>query len=405
MDFQNILFNALNELLSPTTAAFALAAMGLSVHFGYTGLLNFGQAGYLLVGSYGFAIATINGWPFFAAIGVTVFLSLVLTVVLGIPTLRLRADYLAIVTISSAEILRYAVTTIGLASVTGGSEGLLGYKGGFASMNPEYKGMGTTCVVVYITNSNKLYYGHVGDSRLYLHNKQGLRCITKDHSFVQYLVDIGDIKESEMESHPSKNQILRALGIDEVVKPEVCPEPLNPQSGDTFLLCSDGLNGMVKNQEIGRIMESIGRGSSLESVSDKLIQAALDGGGKDNVTVGLISLYGEESDQTLQLSSPKSGRFSKKSMILYITIGVILLGLLFGGYNYFKKTDEENPTSKTGVNKEENKDVGEDNSGNDTTSGEGGLNNSETDNSVQSEISTHNQNTDTTSKKINEPNE
>jgi branched-chain amino acid transport system permease protein len=136
MDFQNILFNALNELLSPTTAAFALAAMGLSVHFGYTGLLNFGQAGYLLVGSYGFAIATINGWPFFAAIGVTVFLSLVLTLVLGIPTLRLRADYLAIVTISSAEILRYAVTTTGMASLTGGSEGLLGYKGGFASMNP-----------------------------------------------------------------------------------------------------------------------------------------------------------------------------------------------------------------------------------------------------------------------------
>jgi branched-chain amino acid transport system permease protein len=152
MDFQNILFNALNELLSPTTAAFALAAMGLSVHFGYTGLLNFGQAGYLLVGSYGFAIATINGWPFFAAIGVTVFLSLVLTVVLGIPTLRLRADYLAIVTISSAEILRYSVTTIGLASVTGGSEGLLGYKGGFASMNPIPEGtynLGTLIINEY----------------------------------------------------------------------------------------------------------------------------------------------------------------------------------------------------------------------------------------------------------------
>jgi branched-chain amino acid transport system permease protein len=105
-----------------------------------------------LVGSYGFAIATINGWPFFAAIGVTVFLSLVLTVVLGIPTLRLRADYLAIVTISSAEILRYSVTTIGLASVTGGSEGLLGYKGGFASMNPIPEGtynLGTLIINEY----------------------------------------------------------------------------------------------------------------------------------------------------------------------------------------------------------------------------------------------------------------
>ena len=136
MDFQNILFNAINEILSPTTAAYALAAMGLSVHFGYTGLLNFGQAAYLLVGSYGFAVATINGWSFFAALGVTVALSLVLTVILGIPTLRLRADYLAIVTISAAEILRYIVTTTGMSEITGASEGLSGFKGTFSDLNP-----------------------------------------------------------------------------------------------------------------------------------------------------------------------------------------------------------------------------------------------------------------------------
>lgn len=136
MDFQSILFNAINEILSPTTAAYALAAMGLAVHFGYTGLLNFGQAAYMLVGSYGFAIATINGWPFFAAVSVSLVLSLILTVVLGIPTLRLRADYLAIVTIGAAEILRYVVTTTGMTNVTGGAEGISGFKGTFEALNP-----------------------------------------------------------------------------------------------------------------------------------------------------------------------------------------------------------------------------------------------------------------------------
>jgi branched-chain amino acid transport system permease protein len=136
MDFQNILFNALNEILSPTTAAYALAAMGLAVHFGYTGLLNFGQAAYMLVGSYSFAIATISGWPFFGSLALAVVLSLVLTVILGIPTLRLRADYLAIVTIGAAEILRYIVTTTGMSEVTGASEGLSGFKGTFEQLNP-----------------------------------------------------------------------------------------------------------------------------------------------------------------------------------------------------------------------------------------------------------------------------
>jgi neutral amino acid transport system permease protein len=160
MDFQNILFNAINEILSPTTAAYALAAMGLAVHFGYTGLLNFGQAAYLLVGSYGFAIATINGWPFFAALAVTVVLSLILTVILGIPTLRLRADYLAIVTISAAEILRYIVTTTGMVNITGGSEGLSGFKGTFEDMNPIPQG--TYNIGTLVINEYDLWLRIVG---------------------------------------------------------------------------------------------------------------------------------------------------------------------------------------------------------------------------------------------------
>jgi branched-chain amino acid transport system permease protein len=160
MDFQNIIFGAINEILSPTTAAYALAAMGLSVHFGYTGLLNFGQAAYLLVGAYGFAIATINGWSFSAALGVAVTLSLILTMILGIPTLRLRADYLAIVTISAAEILRYIATTTGMVNITGGAEGLSGFKGTFAEMNPIPKG--TYNIGTLVINEYDLWLRIVG---------------------------------------------------------------------------------------------------------------------------------------------------------------------------------------------------------------------------------------------------
>ena len=136
MDFGLILINAIGEIISPTTAAFALAAIGLSVHFGYTGLLNFGQAGYMLVGAYGFALPSLAGWPIWSAFLITIVMSLLLSVILGVPTLRLRADYLAIVTISSAEILRFVVSSTSLTDFTGGQQGLNGFNRAFAGINP-----------------------------------------------------------------------------------------------------------------------------------------------------------------------------------------------------------------------------------------------------------------------------
>lgn len=137
MDFGNILINAFGELISPTTAAYALAALGLAVHFGYSGLLNFGQAGFMAVGAYGYAISTLTfNAPLPVAVLVAVLASVVFAIVLGIPTLRLRADYLAIVTIAAAEIIRYIVTTNGLTDVTGSANGLAAFEGGFFGLNP-----------------------------------------------------------------------------------------------------------------------------------------------------------------------------------------------------------------------------------------------------------------------------
>ena len=137
IDWIAILSNASQQLISPTTAAYALAALGLAIHFGYTGLLNFGQAGFMAIGAYGYAISTLSfGFPVWAAVLTGIGASVVFALILGIPTLRLRADYLAIVTIAAAEILRLIFTTNTFEEVTGSASGLQGYKGGFAALNP-----------------------------------------------------------------------------------------------------------------------------------------------------------------------------------------------------------------------------------------------------------------------------
>src|SRR5687768_12673896 len=111
MDFADVFFRAVRASIGVEAAAYALAAAGLNVHFGYTGLLNFGQVGFMLVGAYGTAITVDQGGPLWLGILVGLGSAVVLALLLGLPTLRLRADYLAIVTIAVAEILRLVVRT------------------------------------------------------------------------------------------------------------------------------------------------------------------------------------------------------------------------------------------------------------------------------------------------------
>ena len=132
-----IFSNAVNALFDPMTAAYAIAAIGIALHFGFTGLLNFGQASFMAVGAYGFAIATLSfHMEFWGAIAVSVGLSVLLAFLLGIPTLRLRSDYLAIVTIAASEMLRYLVSTTSAQPLTGGPQGLNGYSSEFYGLNP-----------------------------------------------------------------------------------------------------------------------------------------------------------------------------------------------------------------------------------------------------------------------------
>ena len=111
--------------LGPTAIVYCLAAIGLNVHFGYTGLLNFGQAGFMAVAGYALASSVATwGLSFWLGIVIGLLLTVVLALLLGVPTLRLRADYLAIVTIAAAEIIRLVVGSVTLLEYFGGLDGL-----------------------------------------------------------------------------------------------------------------------------------------------------------------------------------------------------------------------------------------------------------------------------------------
>jgi neutral amino acid transport system permease protein len=143
MDWTFIFQQAISAGIGVNAIIFALAAIGLNMHFGYTGLLNFGQAGFLAVGAYTVAVLVVNFdvsiWlAFLAGIGSAV----VLALLLGIPTLRLRADYLAIVTIATAEIIRQVARSVSLREYFGGSDGITGKFGkDFFDLNPFPNGL------------------------------------------------------------------------------------------------------------------------------------------------------------------------------------------------------------------------------------------------------------------------
>lgn len=133
---------AFSAALGPGAIVLALASIGLNIHFGYTGLLNFGQAGFMAVAAYGLAVTVSTyGHNFWLGIAMALLMPVLLAIVLGYPTLRLRADYLAIATIATAEILRLVFGAVETKDVFGGSNGLTGYSTTFQSLNPYGSGL------------------------------------------------------------------------------------------------------------------------------------------------------------------------------------------------------------------------------------------------------------------------
>ena len=145
----------------------------------------------------------------------------------------------------------------------------------------ELEGMGTTLEVCLIYN-NKAYIGHVGDSRIYRIRNDVIRKLTKDHSYVQQLVEDKKITREEAKTHPKKNMLTRALGCTPYVEPDL--RARNFEKGDIFIICSDGLTNMVEEKRIYELIRQ-----DINKAADELIKEANEAGGYDNITVIIIN--------------------------------------------------------------------------------------------------------------------
>ncbi len=150
-----------------------------------------------------------------------------------------------------------------------------------AQQDGEYKGMGTTVVAALVVD-NLAHIVHVGDSRAYLSSSDGLERLTIDHSVVQTLINKGEISEDEAKSHPKKNIITRAVGVEETVFCDynIAIKPEN----NVVLICTDGLTNYVSENEISTIINT----SDREKCADLLVDRANDAGGGDNITAVLF---------------------------------------------------------------------------------------------------------------------
>ena len=205
-----------------------------------------------------------------------------------------------------------------------------------AQNNAEMRGMGTT-VVVLLIQKDEIYVGHVGDSRIYLLSSGQLIQLTKDHSYVQTLVDQGIISRHEMEKHPRKNELTNAIGIYPQVKPTISQTSIQAKQGDTFLLCTDGLNGMISDDEIRAILKS-GKKFDLQSI--QLVNQAKLAGGLDNVTVTIIGILKSSFTQTrlngMDFYASAGNHKNKKSLFsqlwFQLVVAAVIPLLFFMGY-------------------------------------------------------------------------
>lgn len=145
-----------------------------------------------------------------------------------------------------------------------------------------YKGMGTTCTVLVVAGQH-VYFAHAGDSRAYIFKDNKITQITEDHTYVQQLVNNGDITAAEADVHPQRNVLINAMGTKPTFRVDTGRATLTFNENDKLLLCSDGLYDYMSDAELAEAMQK----NSLQEIADYLIAEAKRRGGKDNITVAL----------------------------------------------------------------------------------------------------------------------
>jgi len=213
------------------------------------------------------------------------------------------------------------------------------------AQEPELEGMGATCVMLIIKDG-VVYYGWVGDSRIYYISNHTIRQISRDQSYVQSLVDSGQITQAEAAHHPQKNEITNALGLQGMTPPMLCQMPITPEPGSVFLLCSDGLSGMVDNAQIERVVSK--SELSLHEKAENLVALANQNGGLDNITVQLVEF--QRDGKGGMLASGGNNRRKKGGLWMWIAAALLVVALAIGAYFLFfngkkdKKAQEKDNT-------------------------------------------------------------
>jgi len=158
----------------------------------------------------------------------------------------------------------------------------------YATRHPELHGMGTTCTAL-VVRGRQLYFAHVGDSRLYLVRGERIARLTRDHSYVGRLVESGIVRAEDAEKHPQRHILTAALGAGTEVSVDGEAHGMALQDGDYLLLCTDGLWGVVTEEELET---EAGRNAPAECCA-ALVKLALERGGPDNITVQVLRVLAE----------------------------------------------------------------------------------------------------------------
>ena len=155
----------------------------------------------------------------------------------------------------------------------------------YAAEHPEFYGMGTTCTALSIVG-RQLHFAHVGDSRLYHIRAGSMSKLTRDHSYVGRLVESGVVRSEDAEFHPQRHILTAALGSGREVTAHFPDHPILLQEGDTLVLCTDGLWGVVNERDLASVAQT----NSPTDACHKLVNLALERGGPDNITVQVLRI-------------------------------------------------------------------------------------------------------------------
>lgn len=219
----------------------------------------------------------------------------------------------------------------------------------YSKEHPEAEGLGSTIVIAWVIG-DRVYIAWLGDSRAYaFFPKQGIKRLSKDHSYVQQLVDAGNLSDIEAMNHPNSNVITRSLG-DTAQKAKADVEEYRLEDGEIILLCSDGLCGVCTDDEIASVLTE--EANDLQVCKELLTELALDNGGSDNITIALMQIVLEEEKGE---NGKMKHRKSSKTILatLLILIGISAIG--FFGWWMKSKTTVSIPVKEVKVEKTKNK--------------------------------------------------